>query len=59
MEILPRKCADLESELSEVREEALSVRKYITDAKNKLQADYEELKRTTKADAAGMLERRS
>ena len=57
MEFLPRKCADLESELSEVREEALSVRKYITDAKNKLQA--EELKKTAKADAVGTLERRS
>ena len=39
-------------------EEALSARKYITDAKNKLQADYEELKKTAEADAAGTLERR-
>ena len=43
MKILARKRA--ETELSEVREEALSVNKYITYAKNKLQADYEELKK--------------
>ena len=46
MKILARKRTDLETELSEVREEALSVRKYFTDANNKLQADYEELKKT-------------
>ena len=57
-ELVDRKRSDLEAELSEVREdfeEALSARKVIGDAKTKLQTDYEELKKTAEADAAGML----
>ena len=60
-ELVDRKRSDLEAELSEVREdfeEALSARKVIGDAKTKLQTDYEELKKTAEADAAGMLEER-
>jgi predicted nuclease with TOPRIM domain len=52
-----RKRADLEAELVDLREdfeEALSARKVIGDAKTKLQAEYEELKKTAENDAAGM-----
>ena len=60
-ELVDRKRSDLEAELSEVRDdfkEALSACKVIGDTKSKLQTDYEELKKTAEADAAGMLEER-
>jgi hypothetical protein len=57
-ELVDRKRSDLEAELAEVREdfeEALSARKTIGDQKTKLQAEYEELKKTAEADAGGNL----
>jgi hypothetical protein len=55
-ELVDRKRADLEAELTEVREdfeEALSARKVVTDGKVKLQTDYEDLKKTSEADSSG------
>lgn len=55
-ELVDKKRQDLEAELADLREdfeEALSARKVLSDQKAKLQSDYEELKKSAEADAAG------
>jgi hypothetical protein len=56
-ELVDRKRSDLEAELAELREdfeEALSARTHFSDTKAKLQADYEELKKTADTHVVGV-----